>query len=374
MFRGVPSIRVTALHSSVLLARVLVRRWTNRAAGLVFGTTTLVLSACSDPAGPGGAGRGPRVAFREGSGSRAHLASVRLDGTGYRVLTPPEHTVENFAVSPRGDAIAYSISNRVLFNDDQFFLVADTGGTPRPVLAGATCGFYHSRWSPDGSRLSANCLSKIATLDLRAAGGTKVVSSFGTAIVYSDLAWSPDLSRIAMAEPGAVRVLDAGGTQVSRTVIPSAWLSSFSSEPLWVSWSPDGRTVVAVAGWNLVLVPADGSGARQLTRGVAGEGFQGVRFAAPVWSPDGAYIVAFSSGVGEAVVVRVSDGTIVGRLPASMHGFPSWSPDGARVVYAAVGRANGTSVGAITIGNPDGSDVRVLYRGDDSLADAQWVP
>ena len=108
-------------------------------------------------------------------------------------------------------------------------------------------------------------------------------------------------------------------------------------------FAPDGRTIVFAENHptepriELVLVEADGSNRRSLTRGA--------RFSydqSAAWSPDGAW-VAFTRGSAETVradvlVVR-RDGTGLRRLTQPRSGLPAyespgWLPDGRAVVFA----------------------------------------
>ena len=129
------------------------------------------------------------------------------------------------------------------------------------------------------------------------------------------------------------------------------------------SWSPDGRRVAFVQGWEgrrLSTVAADGSDLRGIVE--APEGSQIWR-GAPAWSPDGEHL-AFIARAGDrsgGLYVVPSAGSELLQLadlrPLTMRsGRLAWSPDGRRLAFS---RRDDRGVGLYTIA-ADGTDERRL--------------
>jgi Tol biopolymer transport system component len=117
-------------------------------------------------------------------------------------------------------------------------------------------------------------------------------------------------------------------------------------------WSPDGLTIaymrVEDPRAHVVLVAADGTGRRDLTKGhCPKERCQGERD--PTWSPDGARL-AFVRTIRDTPTIFVmhNDGTHRRRvMDAPRQRFidsaPAWSPDGHRLVFARVDQRRGAT-------------------------------
>ncbi|MFN2415596.1 MAG: winged helix-turn-helix domain-containing protein [Pyrinomonadaceae bacterium] len=103
-----------------------------------------------------------------------------------------------------------------------------------------------------------------------------------------------------------------------------------------LSWAPDGRIVyasMAGGGWDIWVMNADGTGAKQLTVGARSN-------YGPSVSPDGRRVVFVSNRAGGAFNIwRMDpDGSNPVRLTSGRgENFPHVTPDGRSVVYATVG-------------------------------------
>lgn len=110
------------------------------------------------------------------------------------------------------------------------------------------------------------------------------------------------------------------------------------------AWSPDGRKILYAQGagvseiQRLMVMEADGSGARAITRG-SSTAPEEIKFTMGKWSPDGSKIVA----IGYAGATRQwqvytlnADGTSPRQLTteALIHSTPSWSSDGRKILFA----------------------------------------
>jgi TolB protein len=161
--------------------------------------------------------------------------------------------------------------------------------------------------------------------------------------------WSPDGTRLAFVDSGAVAVMDADGTNRRRTGTGTA-----DRRPVW---SPDGRHLALVSGQPgataLVVVDADTGERRELVRGAS------ITWR-PAWSPDGTRIAyTRESGFYDLAVVGL-DGSgerLLSGGPALDAG-PAWSPDGSLIAFL-----HATEDGpAVHVVSPDGGPIRRLSQ------------
>ena len=144
---------------------------------------------------------------------------------------------------------------------------------------------------------------------------------------FTDLAWSPDGTRLACGSVAGIRLVDAAS---------GAALALTDGADRAPRWSPDGRTLAFARGADrsraLHLVPASGGAAVRLETG--GEAFD------PSWSPDGGRL-AFTA-VMAAGRTRVAVATLVGTAVAGVERLgvtpfaesePRWRADGRGLAY-----------------------------------------
>jgi Tol biopolymer transport system component len=249
-------------------------------------------------------------------------------------------------------------------------------------------------WSADGRRVAFGVPLTSPTNPDRSAAGSQVwVATVADGhvdvlsdLLATDLEWSPDGSRLAIASgqadlvrgqslrDGSIRLYDAdrGGM---RTLVGPSGVGS-------LAWSPDGRRIAYQRGRSdggdmdqeIWVIEVDGSREQRIAHG-----FGSIYGIGPAWSPTGDRIVyQRMKGGGEAhdvVLVTVDDGSEVVlpdlRPPGTEAGVSwrpdsvTWSPDGKELLYTAwiTGRP-----GRALISRPldPGADPVVLYDGLDA--------
>lgn len=237
-----------------------------------------------------------------------------------------------------------------------------TGGTPEPVIEGASSAAVH----PDGGTFA---FAKDGKLwiggDSRAgdAPAREFVAQPAIGMAAEVQAFSPDGSRLAVVAGGNVWVLS----------YPSGEARRFATSTREASWMPDSRRLVvpAIDGANMTLSMLDT--ATGDTRTFYASAYSVLN---PAVSPDGRRI-AFMGGdsTWELVEVQIPTGRV--RTMPSAGGvswWPAWAPSGTHYAFVserldrpAVRDANSESAGAFS---------RVLAEVDDagSLAHVRWAP
>jgi dipeptidyl aminopeptidase/acylaminoacyl peptidase len=201
---------------------------------------------------------------------------------------------------------------------------------------------------------------------------------------FSQIAWSPDGTRIAFVDP----VVGRRGIYISNPDGSDAQRLTTGPNDGWPSWSPDGARIAFSSTrddssiqacepgadfrcpTDIYSVEADGSQVTRLTSDPAPE-------YRPAWSADGSQIafVKALNGTGTAIDVMGADGTGVRQVSSAEGGSdfsPSWSPDGKEIVFAAIRNEDW----GIWVVNADGTDEHRILGGVGAwhAEDPVWSP
>jgi len=272
---------------------------------------------------------GKRLAFISLSGSGSpSLEVANANGTGLVNLTGKWFVAQAPAWSPRGAKLAFlRLANVSRPNETSSLWTIDTASRVRKRLAVSAARFDANSqlaWSPNGSRIALSRLDEAVRnyriYTVKANGGGLRVLTVGR---RPD--WAPD-GRTIVYDTGTglpgfvpgVGVVNANGTG-------ARLLANSATQP---RFSPDGMQIVFIRGGEIWTMNADGSDQTQLTQASEPD-------FAPVWSPNGR-MIAFLRGTPPQLYVMNVDGSGQRQLaPSSAWELdPDWSPDGKRISFA----------------------------------------
>jgi Tol biopolymer transport system component len=228
----------------------------------------------------------------------AELFVIGLEpGASPRPLTSTGGHVYDFAVSPDGESIVYSLINDR--NGADLYLIDRDGGNPRMLAACGADLCSAPAWAPDSGRIAFS--RELAGISPGSPNGpprvwTISVNGGAAAPLYQDSqvlgygpTWSPDGRRLAFVDGSnaSIRLVDL--QTGAEMIIPT-------NAGAVGAWSPDGRqmlfTNLNFAGdrepyTSVMRVNFD---AQQIVP-VLGADFNRADFSPPAWSPDGQAII-----------------------------------------------------------------------------------
>jgi Tol biopolymer transport system component len=250
-----------------------------------------------------------------------------------------------FAVSSNG-SLLYLPGGIFPVADRSLVWVSRTGAEeplPMPVLP-----YMSPRLSPDGRRITVWTQGdrNVWIYDLARGALTRVnVEGRNTRST-----WLPDGTRIALSST-------AGGVEENSFLVSAdgsgtpVRLTTCDCPSIAASWTPDGRTVVAVeqrGGYDIAVVDVGTRRATPLLHGKANEYYPDV-------SPDGRWIAYVSNESGKSEVYVQPFPGLGSRHQISIDGgtAPAWSRDGRELFYTTTtttgGQASVTKMMAVSV-------------------------
>lgn len=254
--------------------------------------------------------------------------------------------------------------------------VIDPDGRNERNVTKSPAHYSDLAWSPDGTRLAFSSnrdgVDEIYVLNVDD-GSLKNISS--TPGNDSWPTWSPDGSKIAFHSliqmddglyNAEILIAHSGGGQSSN-------LTNTPTDVEWTpKWSPDGKSILIDSYhndlWGFALLNLESGSRRQLT--VSPYPYK--HDYSPVWSPDGKRIVFQSDRedhYDDVYSINI-DGSNLKRLTNSpaRDWYPQWSPDGTKIAFARGENGNDK----IYVMDADGKNQTLISNPIDGVSD--WNP
>jgi Tol biopolymer transport system component len=179
-----------------------------------------------------------------------------------------------------------------------------------------------------------------------------------------------DIKNLATTATASISVMNADGS--NKKVV----FSDKDGAAFVPTWSPDGQWIAFGFGGffgarrtkpaKLMMVRADGSQSKDLTKGLPNSGF-------PTWSPDGKRIVYRVWGEGDFGLreMNLDDGSVK-TLTTELDNFPAFSPSGDAITFTR--RSATTDDYDIFTMSPDGTHIKQLTTTPGNDSHSSWSP
>jgi Tol biopolymer transport system component len=281
-------------------------------------------------------------------GNAYDLYRVAADGSKDDLLLRVPATVDNLAVSPGGDAVAFSVGPYGSPGSAGVWIYPLAAQTARQLTSSGTEQDSLLTWSPSGGYLgfvqSDDTSIHIVPVD---GGDIATLPPEHPTTVFDSLAWSPD-GRSLLYTTSFVDDNELYSFRLEEGAAgPQKRLTTNWSQDVDPAWSADGSRIAFASDrsgrFQIYVMRADGSHVRRVTRDSAND-------TEPAWSPNGARIVFSSDRLVDAkdrsaksqgyviahLWVMNADGSRLRRLT---HGRtddhdPAWSPNGLLIVFS----------------------------------------
>src|SRR3954452_21429852 len=330
-------------------------------------------------------GKNGKIAFERDN----EIFLMNPDGSGAAPITTGGAAKRDPVVSADGRFVAYS------YNRD-IWVVGSDGTNPHAITSGQA-NDQSAAFSPNGRRIAflRADVGDIFAMNLDGSGLVNLTND--PEGQETDVAWSPDGTRIAYTRTGCTRGTNEGGVCIyvmnadgtGQTLLtpeenypecpdnaPGYAHRRHSEQP---SWSPDGTRIAFTGFWNtcdqsgggseIWVMNADGSGKSLLTSNPPVD-------RQPAWSPDGQLIAFVSDRVdnpsgpdADIFTVPAAGGSATQPTKGLFTEDPDWGPAPKQVAGACANRKAGTAGSDNLVGSGLG-DRLVGFAGIDTLSGA----
>jgi Tol biopolymer transport system component len=284
---------------------------------------------------------GTLPAIPPGSRSAPTFTIVGTDGSIVAAILGFDGTATP-DLSPDGTTIAFTIHD---WSSSPQIATMQVDGTGFRILTNDPIAAKQPRWSPDGTQLvylrqDADGILRLMVMDADGSDAHQIEGTNSNMADFNPPDWSPDGSRILFTTfhggPPLMATIPVSGGRPELIETGSGW------PEVGGAWSPDGSSIAYTRGvreegglliFEVWVMNADGSGSHRLAA------LPVASAEAPAWSPDGSKVafIGTNSGIyrngGVLYVIDVASGEITevlnGTATARRHeNRPIWLPDG----------------------------------------------